>query len=605
MLISRLRLQHFRCHMDTDLEFAPLTFIVGRNNTGKSSIIDALEWVLTGACRGTDRRGAGAKTLVRAGGAERATVTVQLGAHELTRTVTRDGTSRVHPAPPAGNPEAIHLLLNGQAFLDLEHAEAKRLLLDLLDVRVTIAGQALTLAQVEEAYQDAYQQRRQAKADAAAILVFPPPAEAVPDVEALERQLRTLRLEEKALIASQSTAGGRRTELERERDRLRQGLSAPTPERPLDLAASIAALEAEIARVAQAQEAAPLTPEPVSDPGALAGQIQMLEATVARLRDQDPARGCVLERGIPCKTPAKYFTAHVDTLARLQIPALKRQVAEATAAHEAYHQERQAAWEAKAAQQRDTERLAALRTRLRMATEEAARRAEAEAQLAQIERDLADLAPAGTDALATLQARISHGEVVVAQARTLAAEALTHQETQARQRAAQERVAALEARVDQLGPKGARVAALATALGAFEARINAVLDRWGYRLAVQVDPWQVQVNDRAATLLSTSERLRVGVALSLSIAEIAATPFVALDQADLLDAGHRAMLADLLRGWDGQVVIVATKDEDWVPPVAPGVVTYRLRADPRRGTTVESYRHIRVVPELVTQGATS
>ena len=41
-MITKLRLKNFKSHKDTQLEMRPLTLISGVNNTGKSSILQAL-----------------------------------------------------------------------------------------------------------------------------------------------------------------------------------------------------------------------------------------------------------------------------------------------------------------------------------------------------------------------------------------------------------------------------------------------------------------------------------------------------------------------------------------------------------------------------------
>jgi exonuclease SbcC len=71
MQIRRLRLQNFRQHADTDLEFETgLTGIVGPNGAGKTTLLEAIAWAIYGtdAARGTKetirRRGAPARSRV-------------------------------------------------------------------------------------------------------------------------------------------------------------------------------------------------------------------------------------------------------------------------------------------------------------------------------------------------------------------------------------------------------------------------------------------------------------------------------------------------------------------------------------------------------------
>jgi multidrug efflux pump subunit AcrA (membrane-fusion protein) len=62
--IDRLHLSGFRSHIDTNLEeLDQLNIFVGANGSGKSSILDAIAFALTGTCRGTDQGGRGADQL--------------------------------------------------------------------------------------------------------------------------------------------------------------------------------------------------------------------------------------------------------------------------------------------------------------------------------------------------------------------------------------------------------------------------------------------------------------------------------------------------------------------------------------------------------------
>jgi exonuclease SbcC len=65
MQINRLRLQNFRQHEKTEIEFGPgLTGIIGPNGAGKTTLLEAIAWAMYGmpAARGNRetlrRRGA-------------------------------------------------------------------------------------------------------------------------------------------------------------------------------------------------------------------------------------------------------------------------------------------------------------------------------------------------------------------------------------------------------------------------------------------------------------------------------------------------------------------------------------------------------------------
>ncbi len=42
-MIEKIRLQNFKLHKDTTLEIKPITIFIGQNNSGKSSIFQALQ----------------------------------------------------------------------------------------------------------------------------------------------------------------------------------------------------------------------------------------------------------------------------------------------------------------------------------------------------------------------------------------------------------------------------------------------------------------------------------------------------------------------------------------------------------------------------------
>lgn len=67
MLIRSLEIEGFRSHLKSRIEFGRLNLVLGPNAAGKSSILDAIGFALTGACRGTDEGGRGSDALVTLG----------------------------------------------------------------------------------------------------------------------------------------------------------------------------------------------------------------------------------------------------------------------------------------------------------------------------------------------------------------------------------------------------------------------------------------------------------------------------------------------------------------------------------------------------------
>lgn len=209
-------------------------------------------------------------------------------------------------------------------------------------------------------------------------------------------------------------------------------------------------------------------------------------------------------------------------------------------------------------------------------------------EVAQAERELADC-PEKTAPSADLQVlreRIRKGEALILEARDLLRQRIEFEDRTKQREAAAEKLQALEARVELLGPKGARVGALGSALEAFQLDINFALDEFGYVLDFSVDPWGVNVNGRDSALLSSSERLRVGLCFALALAKATGINFVAMDAADMLDAQGRGVLMEVLTNVEGvQVVVAATRETEL--PSMDGLTSYWLeREDANSPTTV-------------------
>jgi DNA repair exonuclease SbcCD ATPase subunit len=582
--LKTLTLKNFRCYEHAEFIFdQPITFIIGAEGTGKSSVGDAIEWVLSGRCRGTDNRGAGSKSLIRDG--EKGTVVILGldgdGDMPASRTLTLAGGGSAD-AVPLMNADIVKVLCDGKAFLDLGHQDAKDLLLRVLNVRVTVKGIPHTLAALDAAYQEAFDDRKAAKRVLDTIQVPPLPENEMPDVEALEQKLTGLREEEKRLVAEQAVtavkASGRREDLDRRlrqaRDnvgKIEQGIR--DREYPADLEAQIDRLDAELEKTARPDDDA-AAPEALAT---IAGELKPLAEALRNLKDHDPNRGCLLNVEIPCKTPGSLFKAHVGAL-KMKIQALLAKQASAEARSK---RDRQAEEVRKAAQARRQNLQVLLNQRAsdnrtladaRKVVEDLARELEA------LPIEPATVTAQGDQALGQVKARIANGEVVIREARAIARQIEVHHEHSARRADAARKVAELEAIVDELGPKGVRVKALGAAITGFTERINQALTRFGYSLGFQFDPWMVSVNGRPAAVLSSSERLRVGVALQLALAGVTELGFVIIDGAELLLRRNRAILTDLLciEG-SAQAIVLATREDDYEPPAAQGITFYRLR----------------------------
>lgn len=598
MHLESIELTNFRCFAGAVLELPTrVTFVIGRNHAGKSSVIDAVRLALTGACRGTDAGGKGADALIRDGDGvtqlkvKLTVATADLPAFTVERTQTaRSGTLAVSGAAGSrgeamgvlterlgASPAVIAACLDGEAFLDLHHAEAKNLLLDVLNVRVDVGDERLTLAQVDQ--RDAYWREerrvRRRTLDAAATPAAPV-EEALPDVRVLEAKLTELRAEERALIAATSSESGRKAELDRaiaqadrnaatlETKRATLRTAQARDGATVDLQDAIDELQEHLGTMAfddadrEAADRARISLVTAD------GRLKLARDTVEALDAHAPDRGCVLDATVECRTPAKAFLG--------QLKALKAQIAALEA-------------------EQDEQSQLVEKARLR-----AADTAKLEARLAGLQRQAKDLASVGADlallqetrmklaferdqcaggadqaeALHALRDRITKGERVITDARAAVAAVEAYRAAQERQKDAARAFAEAERQCDVYGPKGARVQALERAMARFQEQINGALARFGYQLRIVVDPWLVLVNDRPAELLSKSERLQVGIALQLALADASGFDFVAIDQVDLFDAENRRAFGALLDATSVQVLAAATKDDSFDPPAIEG-----------------------------------
>ncbi len=160
--LTGIRLQDWRRHRALTLELADVTFVLAPNRGGKTSVVAALEYALTGRCAFTDEAGRGADVLIRHG-AKRAAVEVDVlepgenGAPDVVRTVRREIPSKLSVTGFEGSvtaqqealtrwlgapPGLVAAALNVTRFLQLSPDKQR-------DLLFAIACPELTPAQVE------------------------------------------------------------------------------------------------------------------------------------------------------------------------------------------------------------------------------------------------------------------------------------------------------------------------------------------------------------------------------------------------------------------------------------------------------------------------
>lgn len=675
MKIDTLEIANFRSYDRFRFTLPHRAYIVGTNNVGKSTAIDALYWALSGKVRGLDganreilelvREGALA-TLLEAGKASGLGVKLEVadfgrvtrstdGREVFLKVKDWSGSNKEQQATlfeklrtTAG---VVDACLNTDAFLRLHHGDAKNLIMGVLDVRIPaewlepfdIAG-PLALDELERHYKKAFETRTDRKRELAALVPFPKPellsGEEPPAVAEMLEQLEAIRTEERGRLDVSAHARGERKGLEdqiatlnTERAVLAARIMAyGTPHEDLDdLDARLNQLESAADAHTRSAPPADVTPapahlaaglfhEPTEDENALTaakaslvdaeGRLRVLSSTTDGLDTHDPNKGCVLNAAVPCLTPsAEFGKIFKDTKKRIReiektVAGLTKEVAAIALRVDTEQSQRlqadrvrsdraqQLYREARAWRERETQ-IANDREALRVSRQAVMAKVDrlqtdqdrfgiVMAELSRIQSALANLGPVTTDPLLEqLRERITRGEGMVETVRAWHQQNELHTKSLKRRATLEASVAALETRVEKLGPKGFIVTVLEEARATFESKVNAALVRWGYRLEFTIDPWTVRVNGRKAEQLSKSERLRVGVSLQLAIAEISGLWFVAIDECDMLMPRPFEILQDVIEDWPGQVVIALSKPDEYRAPaeLPEGVAVYVLTLD--------------------------
>jgi len=175
--INRLYLKNFCNHTETEIDLGRINFFVGHNNAGKSSILAAIEWALTGRCLWTDKAGRGAADLVRQG-EKQAVVTLDVeGLGAVARSLpphtlqvgrvagVNEGQAAIHNYLRADE-SRLQVALNTGAFLAMTQAEQRAFLFSAYGLSWTAEQVAAELARwlVKKGHKEEDARRLAAKA---------------------------------------------------------------------------------------------------------------------------------------------------------------------------------------------------------------------------------------------------------------------------------------------------------------------------------------------------------------------------------------------------------------------------------------------------------
>lgn len=580
MRLTELRLTSFRSYSDTILNTAaPRVLFAGENGSGKSTLREAVRWLLTGHCGITDARGAGAELL-----APEHTSLIQVAATTDLGVIARRrnngitefvvGDAKGEPSLQQAalyaklntTPEFVDAVLETEHFLQMHHADAKSLVLSLLNVKVPVDGEMLSLDELDARHKAAMVERKDAKARLKVHTVPPLPAEKFPPVAEVETQLAKLRSE---LAVHQQDVGiliGRRAELQKQVEALP---ALVVQGDPADLRARIDALHVQADELVTLINAAP---EPIET-----GAVNFIERSkVLRSRKEaldkfQPSEGCVLDPDFPCPQTRRKVMNRIRAidveLASIPETVVKPPTGDPLAAQ-------------KARLTQINHDIPVLTERLQKAEETIAENKRRMEERDALNAQIASLAEPPADkvaAMETLQARIGKGEFVLRAAQAYW-DTLSRRDAEVTKHAALEAdVDRLEALCDVLGPTGARVDALRDAIGRFETAINASTTLFGWQVSFVLDPWGVSVNGRDLRTYSESEQFRIGIAVQLAIAHVSGLSFAIIDRLDMLDAKNRNLATKMILAAPvGQVFILSTREESQALPNGSGFIAHRL-----------------------------
>ncbi|MCL5047055.1 MAG: AAA family ATPase [Actinobacteria bacterium] len=187
--------------------------------------------------------------------------------------------------------------------------------------------------------------------------------------------------------------------------------------------------------------------------------------------------------------------------------------------------------------------------------------------------------------LAELDTRLAKGEQLLRDVETEGLRRGQLESARADAENARQRVEVLEVLVEAFGPNGIKATLLNRALGPIQDRINERLSALTPDMQVEFDQgesFRILVRHAGVTLppsgLSTSERLRLGIALQDAMAQLSGLRMMIVDDAEVLDVQNRGRLLDMLlatqEDYDTVIVIASRSEVEPAPPPFDGVAMF-------------------------------
>ncbi len=601
MKINEIRLTNFRNHHKTVIAgLAKINYFLGFNGAGKSSIIDAIQYALTGAARGTTDGGQGSECLkseIKGGPKASAAVTLLTSAGEVMRGVGQGPKSQAHfdIIQKLGlDPQFLRIMAAPMNLLRLERKKQEQVFFALTGKVVSkedvekaliaagvtdaseVADNSLTPA-AREFYLGHLKKRRPEIKQEIAGLVYVPVEGAVKVDETKRRRLEAERqaLVEKANKARRDNdvAGAARRHLEEFVESRRKKLSGIDDAALVDDRLSADAVE--------------FTKKTLIEHEELSAQIQ---AVMTRRNMALSKLGDIRSKGEQIKKLGPTCTACLQKIDAVH--ALKA-LDESRVSYKAIDAEAKTAQGEIDALQLKINAISVSDLREKLSRHE---RADAKAQanremVVSIQGELDDallklleLPAAFNPAAATPDEHdVSLLSAEIAKLQDADREGGKMLHINRSRQVKEDELAEIERVIEAIGP-GGPVAQLMTAGGVEEVvemvRENAAKLGVG-NVGISFDPWQITLNGRNIELASGSEEWRVAAAFGFAFAKKAGASIVCLDGADILRGENRDKFAELVQdsGLE-QVFVAGAVDELPVDVEAePGVSVYRVEAN--------------------------
>lgn len=580
---ERLTLKDFRGFTEVDLAFdQPLNIFAGLNHAGKSSLRQAIELSMTTRSDGTDHKGTGAMDKIRIGGHKAIidlVLSAQKGGNVLVKTTygpNKTPRAQIVQGESEGvgqgfmrwlekNNERLSCVLDPAYFINLKPEEQKAVLGELVaptsyeldEADRTLAEKHLgafmwagnPIGVIDKVYDAAYNARKDAKATLAGIRVLsvpPKPAEATETIQKKVMDLRTKASKESAKVAGGGSAATGR------------------------LAAEIDALGAERMKAFSLKDELRKQQDQVKDEqlsekqrselkSVIAGRavLEKLESEMETASNEGEAQRAAVAiyqelRLEPfCPTCTQSIT---DTFIDGKIAEHERLTEEATSRYECLQQQIddlgdiEGAVTTLEADDAKVQSLLDLKRQLVAVDERITKLSQdLDAKKASLtDAKAKESAPADTSVLDKINVELSEWEAKLGPALNYDAQVKAAEDALGRQKTQQAFVNDLETLCKRFGKDGIKAGLIAEHIEQFTKTVNEVLQVWGYRAELCIEPYDFRVDGGKGLLplkeLSGSEQLMFGVALQCAISIHGKIRFVIVDRADTFVASERARL---------------------------------------------------------------